>query len=97
MKWQSTALAALGATMLLSLGAVAAEAPARADGAIAATSKASKTESRCDASATSRIRRKNDDCARSAAPTRTWTKQDLESTGQMDTGEALRRLDPRFH
>jgi hypothetical protein len=33
---------------------------------------------------------------KSSQPTRSYSKEELDSTGQFDTGEALRRLDPRF-
>lgn len=35
-------------------------------------------------------------CMTSSYPMRTWTKEDLEMTGQTDLAEALRQLDPAF-
>jgi curli biogenesis system outer membrane secretion channel CsgG len=92
MKRLAASFAALAAAFVLPLVAVATE-PAAA----AAVTKAKKFEKTCEATATSRIRRgKAGDCATETQPTRTFTQRDLESTGQFDMGEALRRLDPRL-
>jgi hypothetical protein len=89
MKRLSASLAALAVAFVLPLAAVATE-PATAP------TKAKKVEKACEAAA-SRIRRsKADDCAKETQPTRTFTQRDLENTGQFDTAEALRRLDPRL-
>lgn len=44
----------------------------------------------------SRIERP-DDKACGAEPGRTYTQQELEDTGRLDVGEALRQLDPRIY
>jgi hypothetical protein len=90
--------------LLLPLGALAADpaapaqSPASAQAAAqAVAAKARKDEKPCNATA-SRIRKSNPkDCGNDAQPTRSYSREEIESTGQTDTAEALRRLDPRFH
>jgi hypothetical protein len=95
MKRHSAFLTALAVAALLPLSSIAAE-PAPA--AAAATAKAKKADKPCEPATASRIRKsKADDCKKDMPPAGTYTKEDLDSTGQTDTGEALRRLDPRFH
>ncbi len=57
--------------------------------------EAKKAEAKCEQSTSSRIRKSKEDCGKDASPTRSYSKDEIESTGQTDTGEALRRLDPR--
>lgn len=93
----SASLAALAAAFVLPVSAVATEPAAPAAVTSVAVTKAKKVEKTCEATATSRIRRNTaDDCAKQMQPTRTFTQRDLETTGQFDTAEALRRLDPRL-
>lgn len=95
----SRTLTLIAAALLLPLGAVAADAAApAADAPKASTAKpVKKTTLECDTTS-SRIRRdKGGKCTPSSAPTRTYTKEDIDSTGQTDLTEALKRLDPRFH
>ncbi|MET0292272.1 MAG: hypothetical protein ABW136_07880 [Steroidobacteraceae bacterium] len=87
-------LAAVALAALFPLGSVAAdkapEAPAAKEAA-----KAPKPEP-CVASA-SRIKpEKGKECAKSAAPTRTITREEIQQTGETDMSQALRKLDPRF-
>jgi uncharacterized low-complexity protein len=63
----------------------------------AAHSKARKADTKCEQSTSSRIRKNKGDCGKDSQPTSTYSKEELESTGQTDTGDALRRLDPRVH
>ena len=98
-------VAALAAALLLPLGAMGAEpsssaAPAAdtAQAAPAADGKAKKAEPKCEATATTRIRKmKPTDCAKDAVGSRSYSKEELERTGEFQVGEALRKLDPRFH
>ena len=46
----------------------------------------------CAAETGSRIHRDSSQC--SASPSRTYTRDDIERTGSIDTAEALRLLDP---
>lgn len=46
----------------------------------------------CPQSTGSRIKRPDNDCV--PVPGRSYTRDDLERTGAVDTSEALRRLDP---
>lgn len=72
-------------------GAVA-SAEARSD---KATPK--KPDQRCEANTGSRIASKPSSdgrCDRSPYPTRTYSEEDLKSTGQSDIGAALKTLDP---
>ena len=107
MKRHSGMLATFAAALLLPLGAMAAE-PAEKPESQSPTEtqvqdeqgkKAQKkAEKPCTTSTASRIRRdKADTCGKESQPTRTYSREEIESTGQTDTAEALRRLDPRFH
>ncbi len=93
----SRTLTLLAAALLLPLGgALAAD---TATPAKEAPKVAKKQPLDCTEATVSRIRRnlKEGECPKSATPSRTYSKQDLESTGQTDVNEALKRLDPRFH
>ena len=96
MKNSARTLTALAAAVLIPLGALAADAPPPAASETKATdSKAKKAEPKCEQSSASRIRKNEADCAKDSQPTRSYSKEELDGTGQTDTGEALRRLDPR--
>ena len=98
MKLYTGKVAALAAALLLPLGAVAAEPAAPADKPVAAQeAKPKKIDKSCESASASRIRKEKGECINSAAPTRSFSKEEIESTGQTDTAEALKRLDPRFH
>jgi hypothetical protein len=99
MKRPAHSIAALAALLALPLGTVmAAEAPAASPApARAAPEARHKEPAPCDVTSTRIRRNRNGDCPASSQPTRSYTKDDLDSTGQTDVGEALRRLDPRFH
>lgn len=53
----------------------------------------------CDKATGSMIRpsKKNDCKPPGSLPTRTYTKEDIERTGEIDINQALRKLDPRFY
>lgn len=57
-----------------------------------------KEEAKCTQVPGSHIRlAKPEDCSKAArGPYRSYSKEDLESTGETDVAEALRKLDPRF-
>lgn len=110
MKTANSLTAALAVALLLPLGtALAAEPAATAPAAEQAAPTAAEdgkdspkkahrakaTDHRCTAS---RIRKdKAVDCEKTAAPTRTYTQEDIQQTGETDIGQALRKLDPRFY
>ena len=100
----------LAAALLLPLGALAADAtPPQPSEAAQETRKDADTRAAdakprkkaamaCEGATASRIRRnKAGECVHSAQPTRSYSKEDIDTTGQTDMGEALKRLDPRFH
>jgi hypothetical protein len=96
----SGSFAVLAAALLLPLGAVAADAakpaptPATAAAATAAAAKAAKAERQCSMPTSPRLQKKGDDCEQATERTRWHSKGDLDSTGQFDTAEALRQLNP---
>ena len=56
-----------------------------------------RTANDCEATAATRVRgRRGAKCTPAANPTRTYTREELESTGEIDNKEALKRLDPRI-
>ncbi|RYZ63585.1 MAG: hypothetical protein EOP08_10655 [Proteobacteria bacterium] len=95
MKIRTTTLPALAATLLLPATLFAADEPAPAE-AKAAAARAAKADLSCEPSARSRIRKARSLGCNDAQPTRSYSREDLQSTGQFDSAEALRRLDPRF-
>ena len=96
MKCRPATFPSLALAMLLPLGALSAEPEPQAKPG-ESTEQAKKVEKGCKVSSSSRIRRDSEDCSKDSLPTRRYSREDIESTGQMDTGEALRRLDPRLH
>ncbi len=99
MKYRHALLAATVAALLSPLAMSAEEA-----GKKAAEEKPQKVEAvDCQTITGSRIKAskpakdKAGKCAASSSPTRTYTKEDLEMTGQTDLADALRQLDPTFH
>jgi hypothetical protein len=99
MKTRSAILAALALALLAPLGVVSAADTASAP-KVAAKEKniADKDESKCETAPGSRIKQsKPEDCKKLAKqPFRSYSKKELENTGELDTGEALRKLDPSF-
>lgn len=108
MKTASTVAAALAVALLLPLGTTlaadqTATKPAEqatttsvdANDAPKKVSPAKASDHRCTAT---RIRKdKAADCEKTAAPTRTYTQEEIQQTGETDIGQALRKLDPRFN
>jgi curli biogenesis system outer membrane secretion channel CsgG len=96
MKRHTAAIAALALALSLPLGALAADAAASASKVEAP--KAKPVEKLCDPPTSSRVRKsKTEECPKGAKQMSTYTQEDLQSTGETDTVEALRKLDPRFH
>ncbi|MES2885005.1 MAG: hypothetical protein V4709_09390 [Pseudomonadota bacterium] len=93
---------AFGAVALCLLATTAmADAPPPTNSVSEPVSKAApkKPKARCEAETGSRIaspRSSNGVCDRSPYLTRTYSAEDLKSTGQIDLGAALERLDPGF-
>jgi hypothetical protein len=60
--------------------------------------KAAPEAAKCTQAPGSHIRlAKPEDCSKAArGPYRSYSKDELDSTGETDLGEALRKLDPRF-
>ena len=87
MNRQSAGIAAVFAAVMLPLGAAFAAEPA----------PSAKKAPECEQLTATRIQRtRTTDCIKPTQPTRTITKEELDSTGQADLGQALKRLDPRF-
>lgn len=64
----------------------------------ASTPKARPADRFCEPSAASRVQRKKaEGCDKASSPTRSYSREELDSTGQNDMGRALRQLDPRFY
>jgi hypothetical protein len=87
---------AIAATFALaSANAFADEPPTARKSSVAEPAKpAAKAQTHCSGSG-SHIRRKAPNCA-SSAPMRSYSQQDLETTGDTDLGQALKKLDPIF-
>ena len=83
------------AALVLSAAARADEAPvAQKPAAPAAAKPADKKAAECPSSGT-HIRQKAPNCT-TAGPMRSYDQKDLQSTGETDVGEALKKLDPIF-
>ncbi len=98
MKYRNALLAATMAALLSPLAISAEEATKKA-----AEEKPQKVESvECETVTGSRIKAakptkdKSGKCTTSSSPMRTYTKDDIEMTGETDLNEALRKLDPSF-
>ena len=85
---------AFAAALVLSATARADETPA-AQKPAAAAKPADKKAAECPSSG-SHIRQKPPNCT-AARPMRSYDQKDLQSTGETDVGEALKKLDPIFH
>jgi uncharacterized low-complexity protein len=86
----STSFAALAAALILPL--VLPLAAAAADDA-----KPAKRERQCSMPTSSRLQKKNDDCTEAKERARSYSSRELNSTGQGNAAEALRRLDLRVY
>lgn len=96
-------LLAAGLAVLLAPAALAAEEaqkPAVEKAAVekTASEKPAKPDAKeCEMNTGSRIRpQKADGCKPVKQPYRTYTQEELQRTGSIDLGEALRQLDPIF-
>jgi len=92
--------AALAAVLMAPLGvAYSADSPPapKAD-AKPKKDDATKDEAKCDVAPGSRIQRKKPDVCKDIAkqPYRSFTKQEIDNTGETNVAEALRKLDPSF-
>jgi outer membrane receptor for monomeric catechols len=99
MKYRNALLATTIAVLLSPLAMSAEEA-----GKKAAEEKPQKVESvECETVTGSRIKAarpakdKAGKCAVSSSPTRTYSKDQIDMTGETDIADALRKLDPAFH
>jgi hypothetical protein len=100
MSIRSGIIAAFAVALLAPLGAVRAGDTDTAPKAAAKENKenneAKKEETKCDAAPGSRIKlSKPEECKKLAKqPFRSYSKEELDTTGEMDVGDALRKLDP---
>jgi hypothetical protein len=95
-----TALLATGVAALLAPLALQAEEPAAKAAAekTQKVEKTEKTEASCNQLTGSRIKpARSGKCeSLSPSPLRSYSKEDLERTGETDLNEALRKVDPAF-
>jgi hypothetical protein len=99
MNIRSGIITALAVALVAPLGAArAADTDTSAKPAAKEKSEAKKEEAKCDVAPGSRIKRsKADDCKKlSKQPFRSYSKDELDTTGETDMAEALRKLDPIF-
>ena len=69
--------------------------PSAADSRAGNLKSAASPDSHCVVDTASRIKRPADKAC-SATPGTSYSQQELESTGRIDTSDALRQLDPRI-
>jgi hypothetical protein len=93
MKRHSRFFAFLAAALILPLGAMGAD-EAKPKPA-AATTKTTKDVRQCSMPSSPRLQKKKDECAEAKEGARWYSNGDLKDTGQTDTAEALKQLDPR--
>ena len=91
MKHHFRSFAVLAAALLLPLGAMAADPPKPSP---AAAAKAAKDERQCSMPTSPRLQKKGDECEQAKERTCSHSKEELDSTGQANTADALRRLNP---
>jgi hypothetical protein len=99
MRIRSGIVSAFAVALIAPLGAVQASDTATAPKADAKEKvEAKKDDAQCDTAPGSRIRQaKPADCKKMAKqPFRSYSKEELDSTGETDINEALRKLDPIF-
>jgi hypothetical protein len=75
--------------------ATASHTPSVADSRAGNLKAAASPDSHCVVETASRIQRPADKAC-SATPGTSYSQQELESTGRISTGDALRQLDPRI-
>ena len=92
--------AALAFALLAPLGAAHAadSAPAPKADVKAKKDEAKKDEAKCDVAPGSRIQRKKPEVCKDIAqqPYRSYSKEEIDNTGETNIAEALRKLDPSF-
>jgi len=94
---RSGIITAFAVALVAPLGAVLAADANAPKGEAKEKVEAKKEEAKCDTAPGSRIRQKAADCKKSAKqPYRSYSKDELDSTGETDINEALRKLDPIF-
>jgi len=86
-----TTLALIAAALVLPLTAAAADTAKPS----ATAAKAARNERQCPMPSNPRLQKKGE-CAQATERTRWYSRSDLESTGQFNTADALRQLDPSF-
>jgi hypothetical protein len=99
MKIRSGIVTAFAVALIAPLGAVhAADTDTTAKEPAKEKSAAKKDEAKCDVAPGSRIRQaKSEDCKKIAKqPFRSYSKEEIDNTGETDINEALRKLDPIF-
>ncbi|MET0292994.1 MAG: hypothetical protein ABW136_11590 [Steroidobacteraceae bacterium] len=92
MKRHSTALAIMAVALVLPVAAIAADTKPKA----APVAKSAKDERQCSMPTSPRLQKKGDDCAESKEWVRSHSNEELNSTGQGNTADALRRLNPNL-
>jgi hypothetical protein len=95
MTTRSGIIAAFAVALIAPLGAVQA-ADSAPKAAAKEKSEAKKEEAKCDAAPGSRIKlSKPEECKKLAKqPFRSYSKEDLDNTGDINVADALRKLDP---
>lgn len=85
--------------LILSLGVAGVLAPVSlmaADTETASSDKP-KAKAQCESVTATRIRPSpKDGCKSAATPSRSYSREEIERTGEIDMGEALRKIDPIF-
>jgi outer membrane receptor for Fe3+-dicitrate len=97
MKYRTGLIAGI-ACLVTTAGVMAADAePAREKAEV--QKKSAPDEAKCTQAPGSHIRlAKPENCAKAArGPYRSYSKEELERTGETNLAEALRKLDPTFH
>jgi hypothetical protein len=91
-------LVALGAASAAMAGEQKATTATPAAATTTADAKPKSLVKQCAAVTGTHIRpRVENECKASNGPQRSYSKDEIERTGQIDMAEALRRLDPSFH
>jgi hypothetical protein len=93
MRRHSRFFALLAAALILPVGAMGADDAKPKPSAAAA--KAAKDVRQCPMPSSPRLQKKKDECAEAKEGARWYSNGDLKDTGQIDTAEALKQLDPR--
>lgn len=93
MKGRSRCFALLAVAFILPTGAMAADS-AKPKPSAAAT-KSARNVRQCPMPSSPRLQKKKDECAEAKEGARWYSSSDIKDTGQFDTAEALKQLDPR--